>query len=236
MIENALLDTVWGHIFDLRRVVAKIAITLVTSISLAFFFYQEIFAFLVKPLGGQTLLILSPGEGFITCFKVSFWVGVLGSSPIWGCFLLQFVLPALKENEKAKVTPFLLISFACLLLGLLAAFFVGIPLANQALAEFNKTLGENFWSLSSYIDYTLTLLLSSAFAFEIAGIGFLLVHMGVFSVEMLCKRRREVVVVTFILGAVLTPPDVFTQGVLAGVLLIFYELAILYAKWKGRSG
>lgn len=181
------------------------------------------------------LLFLSPLEGLLLTLKVSFWLSIALTAPIWGWIALQFVLPGLHSHEKAAAIPFLLGSFCCMALGLALAYFVTIPLANQYLLAFNATLGQNAWSFSHYIDYTLLIYFGHVAALEICLLLLLMVHFRIVSAEWLASKRRCMIVAALILAALLTPPDVLTQLALAVPLIGIYEIAILYGKNKNYS-
>lgn len=178
------------------------------------------------------LTLLSPTEGISTTFKLSLWVSLVATSPIWLFFLLGFAAPGLTRYEIRWVIPFLIISLSLIGAGLLFAFYVTLPLANHFLYQFNEKLAQNLWSLTSYVNYTLILLLGNALAFESFAILFILIHKGVIRSETLRKKRKVAFVLSFVVGAILTPPDVVTQCLLALPLFAFYELGYLYAKFK----
>lgn len=177
------------------------------------------------------LVILSPLEGMTLVFKLSFWMGLAITAPIWSFILLQFALPGLNQQERRIIIPFVLGSFIFMGAGVCVAYFMTIPVANSYLKIFNAGIGTNLWTLSHYVDYTLILLFGHIVAFEICLILLLMVHFQILSVEWLCTKRRHMIVLAFILGALLTPPDVLTQVMLALPLIGIYELAILYGKW-----
>lgn len=176
------------------------------------------------------LVFLGPLDGIATCIKICFWVGLLGTSPLWILVLIQFIVPALYAHERKVLFPFLSLSLLFLIIGLLFAYYVTIPSANYYLLDFNQGLGTNLWSVSSYLDYSISLLLANAFAFESCLVLLLLVHFGIVSAEFLISKRRHFIVIAFIVGAILTPPDVLSQVLLAVPLIGLYEGAILYAK------
>lgn len=176
------------------------------------------------------LVVLGPLDGIITCFKVCLWVGFVGTSPFWIFFLLQFIIPALHPHERSLMLPFTCLSFVFLTFGFLFAYFITVPAANHYLTAFNQGIARNFWSLSSYLDYSLSLLLANAFAFEVCIVLLFLVHHRFFSTEALINKRRHVAVASFVIGALLTPPDVLTQLMLAIPLIALYELTILYSR------
>jgi sec-independent protein translocase protein TatC len=116
----------------------------------------------------------------------------------------------------------------------MAAFYVTIPLANDYLLSFNQGIGTNWWSLAHYLNYTLFLMLANAAACELFVAGVFIVHLRLVTAEWLANHRRIIVVSAFILGAILTPPDVLTQCLLAGLLIFLYELLILYARLASK--
>lgn len=183
----------------------------------------------------SNLVLLGPLEGITTTLKVCFWTGIVITSPFWLYLVLSFIAPAFNASRRHLAIGFLAISLVFLFSGFLFAYCITLPLANQYLLAFSSSLGENLWSLQRYIDYTLLLLLANGLAFELSLVLFFLVHIGILTEEMMRSKRRHAIVAAFILAAVLTPPDVLTQILLAIPMLVFYELAILYAKQKPLS-
>ena len=178
------------------------------------------------------LILLSPLEGLLLSLKVSILAGTLMTSPLWLYLLVRFFLPALYTNEKRLLFP-IFTSLACSLVGGIAfAKWVTLPLANHYLTEFNQELGTNFWTLPHYVSYATALLFGNAAALQVAALLFLLVHFGYVTAGALQHKRRHAIVAAFMLGALLTPPDIFTQFLLALPLIGFYELAICYAKTR----
>lgn len=183
----------------------------------------------------QNLLILSPAEGFSISLKISLWLGFACTSPLWLYFIFQFIAPALHQKEKLLVLPFLGLSTVFIFSGVCFAYLITVPIANQYFFSFNENLGLNLWSLSNYIDYTLLLMLSNAVAFELFVVLLFLVHYGFLKAQNMKDKRRHVIVAVFVLGAILTPPDVLSQLLLAIPMIILYELMIWYALIK-KSG
>lgn len=184
------------------------------------------------PADDTRLVIMGPLDGMLSAFKICLWSGAVITAPFWGFVFLQFLLPALKSQERALILPFMGLSIAFLSIGFLFAYHLTIPLANEYLLAFNAGIGMNLWSLSHYIDYTLILLLGHAIAFEFCLILLFLVHLRVIRVEQMTSWRRQMIVAAFILGAILTPPDIFSQVMLAIPLIALYEVAILYARFR----
>lgn len=181
------------------------------------------------------LVIFGPIDGMTITLKICLWIGLVGTSPIWIYFILQFITPALRREERAMVLPFLGLSLLFMSTGFLFAFFITIPIANQYLQAFNSSIAQNLWGLSHYIDYTLVLVLANGLAFELCVILLFLVHHGMLSASAMASKRRHMIIGAFILGALLTPPDVLTQFMMAIPLIMLYEAAIVYARFRERS-
>lgn len=232
--ENGLYASFWGHLNALRRTVLWIFSFIVIGMIACFVFYQPLISFLIQPWTqdnqAHSLVLLGPLEGVGIALKTSFWIGLLATSPLWLFFLIHFIRPALRTDEKRLLLPFIIVSFAFIAIGCCFAYFVTIPLANSYLKAFNQSLGENLWSLSAYLDYTFFLLLANGLAFELCAIGIFAVQLNLISAEMLIRWRRSAIVMAFIIGALLTPPDILTQILLAVPLICLYEGVILYAR------
>ncbi|HRD55697.1 MAG TPA: twin-arginine translocase subunit TatC [Parachlamydiaceae bacterium] len=183
----------------------------------------------------KPLALLSPIDGMTTVLKTAFFIGLFAASPAWCFLLLRFIAPALQDGIKQLLLPFLFSSFLFVLLGFSFAYFITIPLANNYLTLFNESLGTNFWTLSNYIDYTLFLALGNGLSFQSAVVALFLVHYGFLTSSQMISKRRHFIVAAFIIGALLTPPDVLTQVMLAIPLIILYECIILYAKFLERK-
>lgn len=183
----------------------------------------------------SSLLIMGPIEGLVLVLKACFWLSLALTAPMWGWTWVQFILPGLKEKERAILRPFLLLSLICLGIGIAFAYCVTLPIANQSLLFFNSLIGKNAWTLRNYVDYVLLLCLGHAIAAELVLLLFILVHFRVLSAPLLVAKRRYMIVLAFVLGALLTPPDVLTQLLLAIPLIGLYEASIYYARWREHS-
>lgn len=248
--------TFWDHVEQLRRTLLRIGVVVLLGMVASLVFHKHLFALLEQPivnllitghtqqthLQGVTitlphsLVIFSPLEGMTLLFKVSFWVGLVGTSPCWLYMILRFLAPGLTRRERRLLFPFLLLSILFFSLGLLFAYGVTLPIANRFLYELNASMAINLWNLGSYINYSLLLLLAHGLLFETFVVLLFLIHLEVIDSERLAKHRRIAIVTLFAIAALLTPPDVITQCLLALPALALYELMILYGRWCRRRG
>src|SRR5262249_46569167 len=127
------------------------------------------------------LVLLSPLEGFIMAFKLSFWIGLILTSPLWIFVIMKFIIPALRTHEKKLVKPLIYGFLLSLTLGISLAYYVTLPLTNRYFEGFNAEIGHNLWSLSHYINFVLLLFFGHAVAFEVGFFLLILVHYGIFS-------------------------------------------------------
>lgn len=229
MEEEELSLTFWGHLEELRSLLIKTAVTIALTSLISFYYSDSLLALLTEAIPpGEPLVILSPQEGFTSLFTLSFWTGVLLSAPFWLFIALRFILPALKGSTAKLTTTFSLLSLLFVSAGIFFALKITLPLANNYLYTFNEALGKNLWTLSLYLDYVWLLLFAHGIAFEAGAVLLTLIHFGILSPNTLKTKRRQALVSSLILGALLTPPDVLTQIAIAIPLYGFYELAILY--------
>lgn len=217
----------WEHLQELRSSLIYSLLAILTGMGIALYFHQELIYYFLHS-DHQELFFFSPVEGFIAVFRFSFWVGVLGTSPFWISAILRFVKPALRGKEKEWLPFFCLLSALFIFAGFIVCFKMTLPFAVQYLFQFNQTIGGNLWGFSAYLDFVLMLLFSHGAAFELGALLIFLIHSGILKGEFLAKKRRHAIVASLIIGALLTPPDVFTQIAIAFPLIAFYELAILY--------
>jgi len=188
-----------------------------------------------RVVSSQTLTLFGPLEGISTVLSICFWVGVTLTSPFWLIALSRFIAPGLRAEEKRLALPFLCLSALFMGVGAYFAFAVTIPLANQYLWDFNDAIGQNLWSLNHYVNYSLFLIFSNAIAFEIALVLLALVHIGALTADAIASKRKGIIIGAFVLGALLTPPDVPSQLIMAILLIAMVECAIVYAKWKNAT-
>lgn len=227
MMSDEIHASFWTHLEELRAVLIRSLSAVVLGLITTLYFQENILNILMPE---QSLFLFSPAEGFIAIFKLSFWLGLLGTSPYWVGGIIRFIRPALRGKGKVDLPGFFLLSLFFITCGLAFCKWMTLPLAIDYLFTFNQTVGTNLWGFSAYLDFLLMLFLAHGVAFELGAIMFFLVHKGLLHWSELAKKRRHNVVASLILGALLTPPDVLTQVLVAVPLVGFYELAILYGR------
>lgn len=216
------------HIAELRTRLARSVAAVIVFAFIAFGFHQYIIDFAKAPLVGIT-----QGDPFIggigiffTALKISIFTGFLCALPVVFWQLWLFIAPGLYENEKKYVIPFVLISTFMFLLGVSFAYFVVIPLGFEFLWMFAGNLVNFLQTLDEYIGIFTKLLFGFGLAFELPVILFFLGMLGLITDKTLKDFFGYAVLIIFVIAALLTPPDVITQLLMAGPLILLYALSI----------
>lgn len=215
----------------IRSLIAVGIFTVIAFTQVDFFF--EIFQEPLKKVFPELKLVaLTPTESFFTALKISILIGFVLASPFVFYQVWKFIEPALYENEKKLLIPFVFFTTIFFVAGVLFAFYGVLPLAIRFLLTFGyeQLNVDAMLSVSSYISFVIRLLLAFGITFEMPVILSLLARLGIVSPEALVKMRPYFIVGIFVLAAILTPPDVVSQIFLALPLIIFYEISIWAAK------
>ena len=180
---------------------------------------------------------LNPAEGFMVAFHIALYGSLVVSAPFWLYFLGQFILPALHVRERRFLFIWLGWGVFLFLLGVLLTYFVLLPLALRASIEYSSLLGFDAyeWRADEYISFTCKFLLGMGLGFQFPLVVLTLVKLGILHYHQLAHFRRHVIVGAFILGAILTTPEVITQVAMAVPLCLLYEICIWLAWFWERK-
>jgi sec-independent protein translocase protein TatC len=230
------------HLIELRRRLLYCALAILLTFGIGFYFSREIFAVLVHPLvaAGQSKVIFTEVfEAFFVQIKVAFFAAMMLSFPVIANQLWQFVAPGLYRNEKRALLPFLLATPVLFGLGAALAYYIAIPVALKFLLGFQGDLGgiqqEALPSVGKYLSFVMQFLFAFGLSFLMPVLLMLLERAGIVTRKQLIAARRYAIVGAFGLSAVLTPPDVGSQLLLAIPLVILYELALIGIWFTERS-
>lgn len=181
------------------------------------------------------LVVLSPLEVFFAYLKIALVAGLFLACPIWLYQAWAFIAPGLYAKEKRVVLPVVLSASGLFLSGGLFAYYVMFPvmfdfLVNQMLPQ---TLAASF-TVDNYIGLLLRLTVAFGVVFELPLVIAMLAAIGLVTPQMLVRLRKYAIIVAFVAGALLTPADPISQVLMAGPLIIFYEIGIILARIVGR--
>jgi sec-independent protein translocase protein TatC len=224
-----------AHLEELRRRMMIGGGVILLVFIVAWGFSKYILAFVQAPLLEYTTLQFDTlTDPFFSHLKAAFFTAIFLTFPVTLSQIWLFVSPGLYKREKYVMWPFLLLSFPLFVGGGLFFYFFVFPFAIEFLINFDKTLVPSL-RIGDYLSFTLRLVFVFGLVFELPLISLLLTRMGVVTARKLSRFRRYAVVVIFITAAILTPPDIITQVMLAGPLLVLYELSILVSWIAGRK-
>ena len=222
------------HLVELRRRLLFCVVALVLCFGVAFYFAKPIFGILVQPLvkaGQDRVIFTQVFEAFFVQIKVAFFAAMMLSFPVIANQLWQFVAPGLYRAEKRALLPFLLATPVLFGMGASLAYFMAIPIALHFLLSFQGDLGgirqEALPSVGNYLSFVMQFLFAFGLAFLLPILLMLLERAGIVTRKQLIGARRYAIVGAFGIAAVLTPPDVGSQLLLAVPLVILYELALI---------
>lgn len=221
-----------SHLAELRTRLLRCVIAVFVIFACLFYFSQDIYTFVSAPLrqflpAGATMIATDVASPFLTPFKMTLVVSLFVSMPVilhqvWG-----FLAPGLYRHERRIALPLLVSSIFLFYAGMAFAYYFVFPLMFHFFASVTPQGVSMMTDISSYFDFVLTLFFAFGVAFEIPVAVVLLIWIGVVDVVYLRKIRPYVIVGCFVVGMVLTPPDIFSQTLLAVPMWLLFEVGIL---------
>lgn len=222
------------HLDELRHRLIVSVVGIGLGFAVSYGFSQQLLLLLQRPMPTR-LVFIAPTEAFFVNLKVAFYAGLFLSVPLLLFQVWKFVAPGLYEHERRYSFPFLIISTVLFLLGSIFAYVVILPIALHFLIAQGGELWKPNITLSNYLAFCMRLILAAGLIFEFPVLMYFLAKVGVVTPEFLIKNRKYAVLVAFIISAILTPPDVFSQVLLAVPLFLLFEVSIFVAK-RAASG
>lgn len=233
--ENQAEMTFVDHLVELRDRLLRALLTIVLVLLCLFPFANDLYAVLAAPLlrhlpEGTTMIATEVASPFLTPFKLALVLSVFVAMPMILYQLWAFVAPGLYKKEKKLVVPLMVSSSLLFYLGMAFAYYVVFPLMFaffQAVAPDGVAI---MTDISKYLDFVLKIFFAFGLAFEVPIATILLVWTGFTTPEALTAKRPYVVVGAFVLGMLLTPPDMISQTLLALPMWALFELGIVFSK------
>jgi sec-independent protein translocase protein TatC len=228
------------HLIELRTRLLRAIMALTVAFALCLYFAADIFEILVHPLaaafpeGEGRLIYTKLYEAFFVEIKVALFAAFFISFPIIANQLWAFIAPGLYAREKKAFLPFLIATPVLFLSGASLAYFVVMPTAFEWFLGFEGMTGgipqEALPAMGDYLDLVMRFILAFGISFLLPVLLLLLNRAGLVSREQLTGARRYIVVAVFIVAAVITPPDVVSQLLLAVPLIVLFEVSLLFMK------
>ena len=223
-----------GHLNELRRRLFRIVIIVILGFVAFYGVSEQLYAYLSAPLRaclpeGSKLVYTSPQGAFFTYMKVALVASLFGTSPFSFYQIWAFIAPGLYREEKRAVLPLAFFSSIFFLAGASFCFLLVFPIAFQFFMGFATDTIVPMISVEEYLSFALKLLIAFGVVFEMPLFAYFLARFGVLTPEFMRRSRRYAVLVIFIVAAILTPPDVFSQVLMALPMLLLYEVSIYVA-------
>ena len=235
--------TLAEHLSELKSRLIQVLLFFIVTTLITFQFSWDIFAILSKPLinltkddAGFHFIYTKLTEGFTTELKIAFIFSLFFTSPVFFYHLYKFLAPGLYRHEKNVIAPYLLFPPILFLTGVFTVYFVVMPVTWEFFISFQNLTPENGVMIrleakvSEYIDLIIELFTGFGVAFQLPILLIMLTKLKIITASQLIKFRRYSIVSIFIVAAILTPPDVFSQIVLALPLMLLYEISIFCCK------
>ncbi|MBC8457025.1 MAG: twin-arginine translocase subunit TatC [Deltaproteobacteria bacterium] len=224
-----------SHLEELRKRLIVCAIAVGIGFVIAYFFSERLFLLLIRPLKtvmpeGDQLIFTNLPEMFFAYIKVAFIAGILAAAPLIFYQLWMFVAPGLYQKEKKFVIPFVVSSTILFVGGALFGYFIVFPFGFKFFIGFANEYVKALPKVKEYLSFSVKLLFAFGIVFELPVVIFFLAKIGLVTPDLLKRKRKYAILLTFAVAAILTPPDVITQCMMAGPLIILYEIGIMVAK------
>ncbi len=228
-----------AHLIELRDRVLRIVVVVIAIFLVLFFFANDLYHIVSEPLlsqlpDGSTMIATGVAAPFLTPFKLSLVASIFIAIPYIFYQFWSFVAPGLYQHEKRLALPLIASSVILFYSGIVFSFYVVFPLM---FAFFTATTPEGvamMTDISQYLDFILKMFFAFGVAFEVPIVTIVLTLTGVTNADKLAEKRPYVIVGSFVLGMLLTPPDIISQILLAIPIWLLFELGVIFSRIIGK--
>jgi sec-independent protein translocase protein TatC len=234
--DSGIQESFLSHLFELRDRVVKSALAIILVFVCLVYWAPDIFHLFAQPLlqalpAGGKMIVTDVTGSFFVPMKVTMLVAFLIALPVVMYQLWAFIAPGLYMHERKLILPLVVSSYTLFIIGMAFAYFLVFPTVFKFMASYNAPLGaEMSTDIDNYLSFAMTTFLAFGITFEVPVVVVVLVRMGMVSLEKLKEIRPYVIVGAFVISAIVTPPDVLSQLLLAVPMTLLYELGLLIAR------
>jgi len=239
-----MFDELRPHLIELRKRLGISVGSLIVMFFVMFFFHEPILNWMVEPLNIALLEVgkksvhaadgmittSQVGGAFFVALKVSFFAAIMGALPIILAQFWMFIAPGLYANEKKMIIPFVIGGTTMFAIGVLFAYYVVTPFGFDFLITFGSFKFTPLINIEDYVGFFTKIMFGFGLAFQLPVFAYFLALLGLVNDKQMTAFFKYAIVIIFIVAALLTPPDVLTQLLMAGPLIILYGLSILIVK------
>ncbi len=222
------------HLIELRDKLLHMVIAILIVFIVIFPFADNIYSFIAMPIinslpAGSNMVAIGVISPFLTPLKMALIFSVYAAMPYLLYQLWSFIAPALYKNEKKLILPLVISSTILFYTGLLFAFFIVFPLAFNFLSTVGPSVVDFTPDIQNYLDFVIKVSFAFGVAFEVPIATILLVVFGAVKIKTLKQNRHYVVIIAFVVGMLLTPPDIISQTLIAIPMLLLFEAGLFFA-------
>ena len=239
-----MFDELRPHLVELRKRLGISVGSLIVMFFVMFFFHEPILNWMVEPLNIALLEVgkksvhaadgmittSQVGGAFFVALKVSFFAAIVGALPIILSQIWMFIAPGLYSSEKKMIIPFILGGTTMFIVGVLFAYYVVTPFGFDFLITFGSFKFTPLINIEDYVGFFTKIMFGFGVAFELPVFAYFLALLGLVDDRQMIAFFKYAIVIIFIVAALLTPPDILTQLLMAGPLIILYGLSIFIVK------
>jgi len=232
------------HLVELRKRLGLSVLSVFIAFIIAFTFHESILEWITAPLNEALASVAAlsnkaangmvtthqVGGAFFVALKVSFFAGLLGALPYILYQIWLFIAPGLYSNEKKMILPFVIGGSVMFFVGVMFAYYVVTPFGFQFLITFGSFLYTPLINIEDYVGFFTKIMMGFGIAFELPVFAYFLALLGLVTDKTLIDFFRYAVLIIFVVAALLTPPDVLTQLLMAAPLVLLYGASILIVK------
>jgi len=246
-----MFDDIKPHLVELRKRLGISVASLIVMFFVMFYFHEPILNWMVEPLNNALIEVGKKsvqtanginyatdgkittsqiGGAFFVALKVSFFAAILGALPIILSQIWMFIAPALYANEKKMIIPFIAGGTTMFAVGVLFAYYIVTPFGFDFLITFGSFKFTPLINIEDYVGFFTKIMFGFGIAFELPIFAYFLALLGMIDDRQMKSFFKYAVVIIFIVAALLTPPDILTQLLMAGPLIILYGFSILIVR------
>lgn len=224
-----------SHLIEIRERLLKIVVVVVVIFMALFYFAADLYGWLAQPLlrylpENASMIATQVASPFLAPFKLSMVLAIFIAVPYIFYQIWAFVAPGLYKHEQKLVLPLLISSTLLFYAGVAFAYYIIFPLVFQFFTSITLEGVTTMTDITEYLDFVLKMFIAFGLSFEVPIAVILLTRMGALSIESLIEKRPYVIVGSFVIGMLITPPDVISQILLAVPMWLLFELGLFVAK------